>query len=325
MKKHICSKDLYCSFLQVTSQRYSALSLSEVSPVKLSHDAISRWLTDTRCLPKDIWDTAKNDVISPKTDGVIIVDETVIDKSRSDKIELTSYLYSGTEHDVVKGIGLLNFLWQKDSGEVIPMDYRIYQPPEDGKTKNDHFREMLLLSHKRQVKPAAIIADSWFSSLDNVKLIRDLGWVWVMGLRKNRIVNKGVSLENLTIPNEGLRVHLRGYGWIMVYRFVAKNGRTDYVGTNMEDPTREKVETLVKGRWSIEVFHRELKQTCGLENCQSRARRAQRNHIGFSILTWIRKARIRSINNFSFYQQNWDIIKNSVAQNLKLQLNYLSG
>lgn len=325
MKKFLCSKDLYCSFLQVTCQRYSALTLSEVSPVELSHDAISRWLTETKCQPKDIWEAAKNEILSRNQSGILVADETVIDKSRSDKIELTSWLYSGTEHDIVKGIGLLNFLWNTNRGEVIPMDYRIYQPPEDGKTKNDHFREMLILTYKRSVKPEAVVADSWFSSLDNVKLIRDLGWTWIMGLRKNRIVNRGVSLENLTIPKEGLKVHLRGYGWIIVYRFVAKNGRTDFIGTNMEDSSREKVETLVKRRWNIEVFHRELKQTCGLQNCQSRTGRAQRNHIGFSILTWIRRAKIRSVNNFSFYQQNWDVIKSSIAQNLKMQLLYSSG
>ncbi len=325
MKHFTCSKDLYCAFLQVTSQRYSALSLAEVSPITLSHDAVSRWLTDTKCQPKDIWEAAKGEILSSNNDGVIIADETVIDKSRSDKIELTSWLYSGTEHDIVKGIGLLNFLWQNSREEAIPMDYRIYQPPEDGKTKNDHFREMLKLAKDRGLNPMAIVADSWFSSLDNVKLIRSLGWAWVMGLRKNRIVNRGVPLEHLMIPKEGLKVHLRGYGWIMVYRFAAKNGRTDYIGTNLENSTREKVDNLVKRRWSIEVFHRELKQTCGLENCQSRAGRAQRNHIGFSILAWIRKARRRSLDNLSLYRQNWEVIKNSVAQNLRLQLIYSYG
>lgn len=325
MRKYLCSKDLYCSFLQVTSQRYSALTLSEVSPLKLSHDAISRWLTETKCQPKDIWEVAKDEVLAPENTGVLIADETVIDKSRSDKIELTSYMYSGTEHEVIKGIGLLNFLWHTGRGEVIPMDYRIYQPPEDGKTKNDHFREMLIAAKKRGIKPQAVIADSWFSSLDNAKLIRDFGWVWVMGLRENRIVNRGVSLETLSIPEEGLRVHLRGYGWITVFRFVAKNGRTDYVGTNLENPTSREVKDLVGRRWNIEVYHRELKQTCGLENCQSRAGRAQRNHIGFSILTWIRRAKQRSLNNLSFYQQNWNIVKESIAQNLKLQLLYTSG
>ena len=205
------------------------------------------------------------------------------------------------------------------------MDYRIYQPPEDGKTKNDHFREMLSLANKRGVHPEAVIADSWYSSLNNVKLIRDLGWVWVMGLRKNRVVNKGENLGELTIPDEGLKVHLRGYGFITVFRFVTKEGRTDYIGTNLENPTEEKIENFVKRRWNIEVYHRELKQTCGLEHCWSRTRRAQRNHIGFSILTWIQKAKIRSINNLSFYQQEWDIIKDVIAQNLRKQLNYTTG
>lgn len=53
MSKSLCSKDLYCTFLRVTSQRYSALSLSEVSPIELSHDSISRWLVNANCQPTD--------------------------------------------------------------------------------------------------------------------------------------------------------------------------------------------------------------------------------------------------------------------------------
>jgi hypothetical protein len=205
------------------------------------------------------------------------------------------------------------------------MDYRIYHPPEDGKTKNDHFREMLKTAHERGVQPEAVIADSWYSSLNNLKFIRDLGWIWVMGLRKNRVVNRGENLGKLAIPDEGLKVHLRGYGWITVYRFETTKGRTDFIGTNLENPTRKMVEDLVKKRWSIEVYHRELKQTCGLQNCQSRTGRAQRNHIGFSILTWIRMSQRRSLSKISFYQQEWAVIKEAVAQNLKIQLAYSTG
>lgn len=311
MKPYICSKELYCSFLQVTCQKYSAVALSEISPIKLSHDAVSRWLENTSCQPKDIWEVAKEEILN--TNGIIIADDVVIDKSRSGKMELTAWQYSGSEHDIVKGIGVLNMLWKNKSGMFLPMDYRIYYPPEDGKTKNDHFREMLILAKKRGVSPDAVVADTWYSSLDNLKLIRDLGWIWVMGLRKNRAVNYRQKLEDLKIPEQGLKVHLRGYGWIMVYRLVAINGRTDYIGTNMEDPTREKILNLVDDRWSIEVFHRELKQTCGLECCQSHYGRAQRNHIGFSILTWMQKSRLRSQNQISLYQQKWDIIKDAIA------------
>lgn len=323
MKFHLCSRELYCTFLQVTAQRYSAFSLSEVSPEELSHDAVSRWLSDTTCQPKDIWEAAKRDVL--RTTGVIIGDETVLDKSRSEKVELVHWQYSGDEHDIIRGIGMLNMLWRRDDGTVMPMDYRIYHPPEDGKTKNDQFREMLVRAKERGVDPKAVIADSWYSSLNNVKCIRDLGWIWIMGLRKNRSVNRKEKLANLVIPEEGLRVHLRGYGWITVYRFVAKNGRTDYIGTNMDNPTREKVKRFVRMCWSIEVYHRELKQTCGLERCQSRNGRAQRNHIGFSVLSWIRKAKQRNLNQLSLYQQQWDVIKGAISQNLKKQLAYSYG
>src|SRR5690348_13230872 len=109
MSKSLCSKDLYCTFLRVTSQRYSALSLSEVAPIKLSHDSISRWLSDAHCQPRDIWQQAKGHVLG--THGILVADDTILDKQRSDKIELVRYQYSGTDHDVIKGIGMLNFLW----------------------------------------------------------------------------------------------------------------------------------------------------------------------------------------------------------------------
>lgn len=168
--------------------------------------------------------------------------------------------------------------------------------------------------------PKAVIADSWYSSLDNVKYVRDLGWNWVMGLRKNRSVNKRQRLEELSIPDEGLRIHLRGYGWITVFRFVAKNGSTDYIGTNIETPTRKQIASLVGKRWEIEVFHRELKQTCGLEHCQSRNGGAQRNHIVLSVLSWIKAADVRRKDELSLYQQQWNVIKSAIAQQLKYEL-----
>ena len=75
---------------------------------------------------------------------------------------------------------------------------------------------------------------------------------------------KNSALESLIIPEEGLCIHLRGYyGWVTVFTFVAKNGRIDYGATNKTEPTRDYVETIMKECWSIEDYHRELKQTCG--------------------------------------------------------------
>lgn len=320
MSEFKCTKELYKSFLQASSVRYSGLALSEVSPTELSHDSISRWLKNKCFRPREIWEISQND-IDKKTPCLLIADDTVLTKTHSKKIELVNYQYSGNQHDVIAGIGLINLLWHGlEESTSIPIDYRIYDKNTDGKTKNSHFCDMLSLAKARGLSPEAVVIDAWYSSLKNLKAIRDHDWIWITCLRKNRKVNRAVSLESLVIPEEGLRIHLRGYGWVTVFKFVAKNGRIDYVTTNRENPTREYVKRIMKARWSIEVYHRELKQTCGIERCQARTGRAQRNHIFIAISAWLQKYKQRLKHKISFYQQDWRIIKTAIAKNLKLIL-----
>ncbi len=325
MNKRKCNDKLYRTFLRVTSERYSGLSLSEVSPNELSHDSVSRWLKEVKCQPKHIWNLVQKDVLG--SEGYLIADDTILNKDRSKKIELVRQQYSGTEHDTIRGIGMLNLLWVNknhtiENPNMQPCDFRIYEPKEDGKTKNHHFREMLVLSKKRGINPKAILADGWYSSLKNLKCIRSLGWKWVVGFKKNRLVNHKTRLDKLDIPKNGLRVHLQGYGFIYVFSVKQKNGTIRYYGTNIDSPTRDEMINLVKIRWNIEVFHREIKQTSGLERCQSRTGRAQRNHIAFSVLSWIKQSNLRNQLNVSMYQQQWAVIKNAISSKLKSELSY---
>jgi len=100
MNKSLCTKELYCTFLRVTSQRYSALSLSEVSPIELSHDSIPVGYQMLIVSQKIFGNEAKTHILG--TSGVLIVDDTILDKQRSDNIELVRYQYSGNAHDVIK-------------------------------------------------------------------------------------------------------------------------------------------------------------------------------------------------------------------------------
>jgi len=49
----------------------------------------------------------------------------------------------GAEHGLVRGIGVVNLVYS-DGEDFYPIDYRIYAPEADGKTKNDHFRQLRL-------------------------------------------------------------------------------------------------------------------------------------------------------------------------------------
>ncbi len=111
---------------------------------------------------------------------------------------MVHYQYSGNEHEVIAGIGLVNLLWHDlTKVESIPINYRIYDKDSDGKTKNTHFSEMLTLAKKRGIMPEAVVMDAWYSSLDNLKSIRSHGWIWVTTLRKNRIVNHNKTTEQV--------------------------------------------------------------------------------------------------------------------------------
>ena len=307
--------------MEITAEKYSAVALSEVSPEKLSHDTVSKWLFEAHCTPKEIWKKNEKEILGKE--GVIVADDTVIQKDYSQKIELVRWQYSGAEHGIVKGIGVLNMLFIDSSHELYPMDLRIWEPKEDKKTKYDLFREMLKSAKDRGVTPEIVIADCWYGSLDNVKHIRNLGWNWLVGLKKNRILNRNEKLEDLDIPEEGLKAHLRGYGWIYVFRLVEKNGYTRYFGTNLENPTKEQVIKYVKMRWNIEVFHRELKQCCSLERCQARMGRSQRNHIVLSVLAWINQRKLRALYDLSIYQLRWNVIKHSIKNHLVARLNFV--
>lgn len=317
MSRHKCTEAIYKAFLQASCVRYSGLALSEVCPEQLSHDSLSRWLQSQHFRPRELWSLVEKN-IDIKEPCLLIADDSVLSKTRSKKVDLVHYQYSGNAHDVIAGIGLVNLLWHSlDTKESIPVDYRIYDKPTDGKTKNTHFCEMLKLAKQRGIVPDAVVVDAWYSSLKNLKAIRSLEWTWVCGLRKNRIVNRNQNLEELDIPDEGLKVHLRGYGWIWVYRFVAKNGRIDYIGTNLENPTRDAVKAIVDARWSIEVYHRELKQTCGIERCQARTGRAQRNHIFLAIAVWFRKHRLRCRELVTLYKQQWNIVSGAISNEMQ--------
>ena len=66
------------------------------------------------------------------TTGVLVLDDSVLDKPFARKMDLVHYHWSGKHHRVVKGIDLLTLLWT-DGDRHLPCDYRIYDKPTDHK------------------------------------------------------------------------------------------------------------------------------------------------------------------------------------------------
>ena len=72
---------------------------------------------------------------------------------------------------------------------------------------------------------------------------------------------------------------------VKLFRVAVSTDRTDFIATNerAKDST-DVVQQVCKVRWKVEEFHTELKQLTGVESCQCRKGRIQRNHIACAIL-----------------------------------------
>lgn len=311
-----CTEQDYIQFLIATPKTFSCTEAARVSPTKSSpaHDAFTRLLTRLEPDPESLWKEVEPQITAKNT-GVLVVDDSTLDKPYATKIGLLTHHWSGKHHAVVKGINLITLLWT-DGDSSIPSDYRIFDKENDQLTKNDHFRNMLQVAHERGFQSTAVVFDSWYSSLENLKFIRDLEWIWLTQLKENRQVDPdrtgNKAIKDIPLTSEGEVVHLKGYGLVKVFRIATKNGDTTYWATNdlsMSNLTRQ---SLAEKRWIIEVYHRDLKQTCGVERCHARSAIAQRNHIGFAIRAFVRLERYFYRTGISLLEAKNRIIRNAV-------------
>ena len=245
---------------------------------------------------------------------MLVIDDSTLDKPYAKKIELVSHHWSGKHHAVVRGINLVTLLWT-DGDRNIPCDYRVVDKT-DKLTKNDHFQAMIRTAKERGFSPACVAFDGWYSSLENLKLIRSMGWKWLTRLKSNRLVNKDKqgcrALKDTVIAATGTIVWLPGFGLVKVFGIVATDGSIDHWATNdleMTDLTRLQ---YAEFSWAIEHYHRGIKQCTGIERCQSRTAKAQRNHIGWALRAFLRFEVHCFARGISWFEAKVDIIREAV-------------
>jgi putative transposase len=311
--------DDYIDFLIATPRAYSAAEAARVQPDQPdppAHDAFTRLLTRLEPNPDALWAEARTQ-FDQKT-GILVVDDSTLDKPYARNIELVTRHWSGKHHAVVRGINLVSLLWT-DGDRNIPCDYRVYDK-NDGATKNDHFAALIQTAKERGFSPVCVAFDGWYSSLENLKLVRSFGWIWLTRLKSNRLVNKDRegtrALKDTVIAPTGTVVWLPGFGLVKVFGIVATDGSIDHWTTNdlgMTDLTRLQ---FAECSWAIEHYHRGIKQCTGVEKCQSRTAKAQRNHIGWALRAFLRFEVHCFARGVSWVEAKTDIIRESVRNYL---------
>jgi len=309
-----CTLATYVSFLLSEPKNATCTRLSNL--LDLSHDSINRFLQREDYTPKDLFNLVK-DQITLKG-GTLSVDDSVIDKpyTNPNKTKLVDYFWSGKHKRVVKGINLITLYYTDINKINVPINFRLYNKDE-GKTKNDYFRDMLTEVLTWGLKPAFLTGDSWYSSLENLKSVKNHQLSFLFAIEQNRLVSieKGtyIQVQTLeTIPESGLIVYLKEFGKVKLFRTVFKNEPRHYILYLPETETETDIERFGKltyedfknihnNHWNIEQFHRAVKQVCNIERFQVRTNKAIQNHIFCSIFAFIRLEFMRVQNLIS----NW--------------------
>jgi SRSO17 transposase len=290
------TKKEYIEYLISTPVNYTCSNLAKHLE-DVSHDAVNDYLHRERLTARHLWEQVQS-LLNDSPEACLIVDDSVQAKKHARKMDLVKRQYSGNEGGLVQGIGVVNLV-HTDGETYYPVDFRIYAKDMDGKTKNDHFREMVLNAKQdKNIQANTVLFDSWYGSWENLKLVNTLGMVFFTTLKSNRMVSLSkeddyIHLDEIDWTDErlerGVSIKLKKVPFrVQLFKLVAPNGDIDWIITNSDASlTTDDVQDEDAKRWQVEQLHRELKQLTGIEKCQCRKQRAQRNHIACCYQAWL--------------------------------------
>jgi hypothetical protein len=187
-KKEKVTRLDYCQYLLVSQTNYTLTNFAEHCE-RFSHDTINRYLAGDKIRPNFVWENVKGQVIQTP-DGYIIFDDTVIDKNYSHKIGMVRRQYSGNAHGIIRGLGVVSCVYVNSvTDRFWIIDYRIFDPDGDGKTKLDHVKDMLGSCIYRQLQFLTVLMDTWYATKDLMMYIENLKKLYYCPIKDNRLVD----------------------------------------------------------------------------------------------------------------------------------------
>ena len=323
--------ELYSDYLLSSFGATAATGLSDMLEGEVSHDRITRFLSREVYDSRTLWQQVKPMVRKiEQPDGALIFDDTIEEKPHTDENEIVSWHFDHSKNRTVKGINILNCVYHAQ-GVTLPVAHEIIRKPmvfEDENTgrlkrrsevsKNELMRRMLRVCQQNRLEYRYVLADSWFSSKENLSFIhKGLGKEFIIALKSNRTAALSHEaklqggfhrIDTLDLP-EGLPVRgwLRGLDFpVLLLRQVFKNrdgsAGTLYLAGSDLAGEGETIKAIYQKRWKVETFHKTLKGNAALAESPAKTVRTQSNHCFMAIysacrLEWISVA--HQMNHFA--------------------------
>ncbi len=322
--------DLYTDYLLSSFGQTTATGLSAMLDNAISHDKITRFLTQKQFDSRDLWLLVKPTVRSVESsDGVVIFDDTIQEKCWTDENEIISWHFDHSKSRTVKGVNILNCLYNVNDTDI-PVSFEIIRKTirfcdlktrkEKRKskfTKNELMRNMLTVCANNNLLFKYVLADSWFASKENLNFIKlDLGKEFIMALKTNRTValskadrQKGrfVRVDSLDLElNSTKKVYIKSVPFpVMLCKqiFTNKDGTKGvlYFVSSDVHLTYDQMTTIYKKRWKVETFHKSIKSNAALAKSPTRTVRTQSNHFFASIYSFFRLEQLKLKHNLNHF------------------------
>ncbi|MDX2135195.1 MAG: transposase [Saprospiraceae bacterium] len=320
-----CSLSLYTDYLLSVPKYATATRMSRAYDCRMSHDQVTRYLSESYLDSRTIWKAAKpliREQISLDDDsGVMIVDDSICEKPYTDESALITWHYDHSQGRSVKGINFVSLVYAHDR-LCVPLQVTIVEKTEafvdpksqktkykSPKTKNEYFQEMLKVSCQL-VNFRHVLADSWYASADNILFItKFLSKHCVMAVETSRTValsekdrKEGTfqPIDQLSQLQEGqaLRVYLRSVEepiLLVKQVFTNKDGSQGTLFLIATDLTMdyEAITAIYKKRWKVEEYHKSLKQHTALGASPTKTIQTQANHFFAAIVAFIKFEKIK--------------------------------
>lgn len=330
MKKQ-AMMDIYSDYLLSSFGPTTATGLSRLVGGSVSHDEITRMLSSEVQSSASWWQRVKPLVRKHESaDGVVIFDDSIEEKPYSDENDLICWHYDHSKGRNVKGINFLTALYQS-AGLSLPVAFQLIaktEPYVDAKsgqtkrrspqTKNEYYRAMLTTCVQNQLCFRYVLNDSWYASVDNMKLVKStLERDFIMALKSNRKValsaadkaaGKFQVLSTLALPEGTVcTVWLEGLAFPLLCAkpvFTNEDGSTGilYLVTSDLTLTYLTLTTIYQKRWKIEEYHRSLKQNAALAKSPTRTVTTQTNHFVAALYAFVKLEMLKvatKLNHFA--------------------------
>lgn len=326
---------LYSDYLLSAFSHTTATGLSKMTGGVVSHDKVTRFLSEEELNSPKLWRLVKPlvrqiECKASEEEGVLIIDDTIEEKPYTDESEFICWHYDHSQGRTVKGVNLLSTLYQV--GDVsIPVAFELVKKTEwifnekkgrwqrkSPETKNELYRRMLEACAKNRIGFRYVLNDVWYASSENMRYIKqELEKEFIMPLKANRKV--ALSLEekkrgayeqvgSLELePGTVREVYVEQVEFpLLLVKQVFKNEEDGSEGVLYlvgSDPTLdyERLTTIYQRRWKVEEYHKSLKVNASLSKSPTKTIRTQSNHVFAAIYAFVKLERLKMATKMNHF------------------------